>query len=230
MFDKVEVEETDTEVPVYFYNENGSLIEKKNVALGSKFADVTSGIETSLTGFSFREWSIPGDTIINGILRAVALYDKNETVYNVTVGGNVVASGKYGDEVTVTGSDSFKAWKLGENIVSYDKEYSFYIWGNVALTEVTEGEVTVAPTVAIDNSGDSFFISYNVPEGYTLIEAGIVFAKSGKPEIGSFNSKAIAKMGTGQFTAKKGEDAETVARGYVMFKDSDNSIRVIYAD
>ena len=230
VFDKVEVEETDTEVPVYFYNENGSLIEKKNVTLGSTFSSAANGIETSLTGFKFREWSVSGDTIINKILRAVALYDKNETEYNVTVGGVSVASGKYGDKVTVTGSDSFKAWKLGENIVSYDKEYSFYIWGNVALTEVTEGEVTVAPTVAISNNGESYFISYNVPTGYTLIEAGIVFAKSGSPEIGSFNSKAIAKMGTGQFTAKKGEDAETVARGYVMFKDSDDSIRVIYAD
>ncbi|MBQ7120320.1 MAG: Ig-like domain-containing protein, partial [Oscillospiraceae bacterium] len=34
VFDKVKVEEGDTTAPVYFYNENGSLIEKKDVALG----------------------------------------------------------------------------------------------------------------------------------------------------------------------------------------------------
>ena len=196
---------------------------------GTTFADAKIA-NPSLTGFVFDKWSVADDAIINALTRAVALFNDSEEVYTVKVGGNVVVSGKYGYEVTVTGSENFKAWKLGENIVSYDKKYSFYIWGNVALTEVTEGDVTVAPTVAIDNSDDNYFISYNVPEGYTLIEAGIVFAKSGKPEIGSCNSKAIAKKGTGQFTAKKGEDAETVARGYVMFRDSDENVAVIYAD
>ncbi|MBQ7119561.1 MAG: hypothetical protein IJO09_05045 [Oscillospiraceae bacterium] len=228
VFDKIP-EENDAEVPVYFYNGNGNLISNKQVTKGTTFADAKIA-NPSLTGFVFDKWSVADDAIINALTRAVALFNDSEEVYTVKVGGNVVVSGKYGYEVTVTGSENFKAWKLGENIVSYDKKYSFYIWGNVALTEVTEGDVTVAPTVAIDNSDDNYFISYNVPEGYTLIEAGIVFAKSGKPEIGSCNSKAIAKKGTGQFTAKKGEDAETVARGYVMFRDSDENVAVIYAD
>ena len=43
------------------------------------------------------------------------------------------------------------------------------------------------------------------------------------------NVKAVAKEGTGQFTAKKGDGNETVARGYLMFRDRDG-IRVIYAD
>ncbi|MBQ7119060.1 MAG: hypothetical protein IJO09_02490, partial [Oscillospiraceae bacterium] len=84
--------------------------------------------------------------------------------------------------------------------------------------------------VAISNIGDNYFIAYDVPAGYTLVEAGIVFADTGMPEVGSFYSKAIAKTGSGQFTAKKGDGTESVARGYVMFRDSDNSIRVIYAD
>ncbi len=230
VFDKVVAEEGDTTVPVYFYNENGSLIEKKDVEKGTTFETASNGIEKSLTGFTFREWSISKDTIINSILRAVALYDKETTEYSVTVGGKVAATGAYGTKVTVNGSDNFVAWKLGNNIVSYDKNYSFYIWGNITLEEGTEGEVTVSPTVAINEKGDSYFIAYNVPEGYSLVEAGIVFAETGVPEVGSFYSKAVAKEGTGQFTAKKGDGKETVARGYVMFRDSKGNVAVIYAD
>ncbi len=229
VFDKVEVSEEDTTVPVYLYNENGAFIEKRDAEKGSKFSDAVGEFKPTLTGFNFDKWSISGDTVVNSILRAVALYTADTTKYTVKVGENVVANGAYGDKVTVTGSDNFKAWKLEDNIVSYDKEYSFYIWGDITLTEVTEGETEVVPTVAINNIGDNYFIAYNVPAGYTLIEAGIVFADTGTPEVGSFYSKAVAKKGTGQFTAKKGDGKETAARGYVMFRDTDGSLRVIYS-
>ncbi len=229
VFDKVAVDEGDTTVPVYLYNENSSLIEKKDVEKGSKFSDAIKGVKPTLTGFNFDKWSISGDTVVNSILRAVALYTADTTEYTVKA-GNKEITGAYGTEVTVTGSDNFKAWKLGDNIVSYDKDYSFYIWGDITLTEVTEGEVTVSPTVAINKIGDNYFIAYNVPTGYTLIEAGIVFADTGIPTVGSFYSKAVAKEGTGQFTAKKGDGNETAARGYVMFRDSKDNIAVIYAD
>ncbi len=55
------------------------------------------------------------------------------------------------------------------------------------------------------------------------------FANSGKPTIGSFYAKATEKTGSGQFTAKPNGN-ETVARGYIIFRDANGSVRVIYAD
>ncbi len=230
VFDKTTTTEADATAPVYFYNENGSLIEKKDVEKGKTFGEAKEDVETSLTGHVFSKWSIEDNTVISKLLRAVALYNKEETEYKVTVGGAVKASGKYGDEVTVKGGDNFKAWKLGNNIVSYDKEYKFFIWGDIELIEVTEGEAKAEPTIAINKSGENYFIAYNVPTGYTLVEAGIVFANSGTPTIGSFYSKATAKETTGQFTSKSGDGTETTARGYLIFRDASGSVRVIYAD
>ncbi len=231
VFDKA-VEESDTTVPVYFYNENGSLITKKSVTKGTDFATAAAGVSKSLTGKIFESWSIDNSFIINEPTYAVAQYTADPTEYSVTVGGTPVATGAYGEKATVTGSESFSYWKLGDNIVSYNKAYSFYIWGNVTLEEVTGEEASAAPTIAINKQGENYFISYNTPTGYTLLEAGIVFGQSGStPKIDSFYSKAVSELNNGQFTSKSGDGSETVARGYIVFRDnSDSSVRVIYAD
>jgi len=114
--------------------------------------------------------------------------------------------------------------------------YEFAYWadatGNVlsTKTEETGAEVKAEPTVVLDTINGEHFLTYNVPAGYTKLEAGILFAESGKPTIGSFHSKATEKTGSGQFTAKPNGTDDTIARGYMIFRDSDNSIRVIYAD
>lgn len=231
VYDKIAKEET-SDVSLRFYNGNGELLESKTVAKGTSFGDAKIA-DPTLVGAIFKGWNLKDSAIINEISRAVALYDDDVTTkYSVTVGGNVVTSGMYGDEVTVTGGDSFVCWKLGDNIVSYDKKYSFLLWGNIALTEVTEGESLIAPTVGIDKQGNNYFITYNVPEnGYTFIEAGIVFGTSENISINSTDgSKAIAKKRTGHFTAKPAKAEHNVARGYVMFKDASGNVRVIYAD
>ena len=223
--------DSDTEVPVYFYNGNGNLIESKKVEKGSEFVSVKIA-NPSLTGFVFDKWSIDDNTIINALTRAVALYNDSEEVYTVKVGETVVASDKkYEDIVTVTSSDNnFSYWKLGNNIVSYDKTFSFRIYGNVALTEVCEGAKKAQPAVALDVIGEDYFLGYTIPAGYTKIEAGILFSKSGIPTVKNFYSKATEKTGSGQFTAKSSGNGETVARGYLIFKNPDGNIRVMYTD
>lgn len=229
VYEKIPAAE-DTSVPVYFYNGNGSFIESKSVEKGSLFGNVK--IENpSLTGFAFDKWSVLDDTAINALTRAVALYKDSDVTYNVTVNGNVVSSGKkYGESVTVSSVDEdFTCWKLGDDIVSYDKDFEFDVYGDVALTEVCEGATEAYPTVALDIKGEEHFIVYNVPAGYTRIEAGILFGDGNAPEIGSFYSKASEKTGSGQFTAKaSGKEENPVALGYLLFKDSEGTVKVIY--
>ena len=227
-------DENAAEVPVYFYNGNGNLLESKNVAKGTLFGDAKIA-NPSLTGFAFKHWSdkdeeiaITNETAIDAVLRAVAIYGDSGEKYTVKADGAIVTSDAiYGSEVTVTSSDAnFKAWKLGDKIVSYDKAFTFYVWGDVTLTSVTEGEE--APVAVLDEVDGNPMLIYSAPETCEIIEAGILFGEGA--EIGSYESKAFAKESTGQFTAEpNGEEENKTARGYLIFK-KDGVIRVIYAD
>lgn len=230
VFDKLS-SDNNTEIPVYFYNENGSLIESKKVEKEKTFGEVKISTPT-LTGFTFDKWSIADDALITKLTRAVALYNESDARYSVNIGSATVASDKkYGETVTVTsGNNNFSYWMLGDDIITYDKSFTFRVYGDITLTEVCEGAKNAEPAVALDAIGESYFLGYTVPAGYQKIEAGILFSKDGKPTIGSFYSKASEKTGSGQFTAKSSGDGETIARGYLIFKAPDGKIRVVYTD
>ena len=229
VFEKI-ASESDTNASVYFYNGNGEKLATETVAKGTAFADVKKPTAT-LTGFEFDKWSIADSAVISTITRAVALFKDTDNTYMVKADGAVVASGKkYGEEVTVKATeDNFTCWKLGGKIVSYDKEFTFDVYADTELTKVCEGEAEAIPTVILDTVDGDHFLTYNVPAGFTKLEAGILFAESGNPTIGSFYAKATEKTGSGQFTAKPNKD-ESVARGYIIFRDASGSVRVIYAD
>ena len=131
-------------------------------------------------------------------------------------------------------SENFSYWILGDEsgcVVSYDKEISFYLWSDISLIAVYEGEKEALPTIHLDKEGNAYFITYNTPEAYEKLEAGIIFSKSGTPTVNSCYSRALSENGTpsGQFTALPSEK-ENVARGFLMVKDSDGEVRVIYTD
>ena len=226
-----DVTEEDTTVPVFFYNGNGELLESKTIERGVTFESVKIA-NPSLTGYAFSGWSIADGAILNGLTRAVALFEDSSETYNVKVGETPVFTGKkYGEEVTVeSDADNFAAWKLGDKVISYDKSFTFTVYGDIILTEVTGEAMEKAPVAVLDTVGGELFLTYSVPEGYTKLEAGILFAKSGKPEVGSFHSKAAEKTGSGQFTAKPYGDGDGIARGYIIYRDSYGDTRVVYSD
>ena len=231
VFDKAP---TDDAIPVYFYNGNGMPLGNTSVAKDTSFgeAKTSANIGTpSLTGFAFDKWSIDDNELITALTRAVALYKDDETkTYTVKNGDTTVASGlKYGESVTVNGSDGFTAWKLGDKVISYDKSFTFDVYGNITLTEVTEA-IEKAPVLVLDKSGDNYFLTYDSGD-YELLEAGILFGSEGVT-IGSIDGyKATAKKGTGLFTAlpHAGATVSTIARGYMICKSGDE-YKVIYAD
>ena len=229
VFEKL-VTDADTTVPVYFYNGNGEALATEKVEKGETFGEVTKPKPT-LTGFAFDKWSIADEAIINTITRAVALFKETNDTYEVKVGDTAVATGKkYGDSVTVNATESnFTCWKLGDKVMSYDASFSFNVYGDMTLTKVCEGAADKVPTVVLDKVEGEYFLAYNVPAGYAKLEAGILFAESGTPTIGSFYAKATEKTGSGQFTAKP-NGSEPIARGYLIFRDASGSVRVIYAD
>ncbi len=227
------VSASDTIVPVYFYNGNGEVLATENIEKGKTFADVTKPMEPTLTGYVFKNWSIANDAEITDVTRAVALYGESTATYAVTViDGNKTStqSGKaYGEEITVTASgNDFSYWMLGDDIVGYNKTLKIKVYGNMTLTAAYAGAKTAAPTVALDEVNGSYFLTYSVPAGFTKLEAGILFSKTGTPRVGASYSKAVERTGSGQFTAKPMGGDDNIARGYVMYTDGDE-VFVIYA-
>ena len=229
-FEKV-VSEGDTSVPVYFYNGNGEALTSATVEKGKTFADVAKP-KASLTGYIFDKWSIADDEVINDVTRAVALFADSGATYTATVidgSTTKTKSGAYGEKITVTASgDNFSYWMLGDDVVSYDKTLAIRLYGDMTLTAAYAGAKSAVPTVALEKRDGAYFLTYNVPAGYTKLEAGILFSKSGTPRVGASYSKAIERTGTGQFTAKPMGEGDEVARGYVMYTDG-NNVYVIYA-
>lgn len=70
---------------------------------------------------------------------------------------------------------------------------------------------------------------YEIPAGCTRVEAGIVFGNSSSISVESCMAKAVSRKNVshGQFTAKSDY---TYARGYVIYKDGANVLRVAYSD
>ena len=238
-----DAEATDTAIPVQFYNGNGLPLGNTSVAKDTTFGEAkrAAGITTapSLTGYAFSHWSdkdaniaIEDNDLIEDLTRAVAIYKDDETkTFTVKKGEETVVSGvKYGESVTVNGSENFTAWKLGDKVVSYEKDYTFNVYGNITLTEVKGETMTKSPVLVLDNVDGNYFLTYDAGN-YELVEAGILFGSSGVSIASVDGYKAAAKKGTGQFTALPHESADenTIARGYMICKNG-GTFKVIYAD
>ncbi len=141
-------------------------------------------------------------------------------------------------EYTASDKADFDYWTLDGKIVSYNPSVKIALWGvDKTLTAVYKEENVIAkPTVVLDTGADKAkFLIYAVPEDYKIVDAGIVFGKSDEnPRVASFRSKASAKKpaerSIGQFTSLPGDETHTRARGYLIYKDASETIRVIYSD
>ena len=83
-----------------------------------------------------------------------------------------------------------------------------------------------------DGTG-AYMLEYDKGE-YEIVEAGILFGSTEKPIVSSAYSKAKVKniKPHGQFTVKpegKTVGMEAFARGYVMYRDKEDNIKVVYS-
>ena len=136
--------------------------------------------------------SVTGDALF------VASYEETNNTINISVeedvtieieGGKDVAS--YGDKVTVTaplrrGTTIFNYWKKGNEIVSFDREYSFCAWGVCTLEAVYSDYVPLADSVrkiilgTIVNGDETTVVAEFI--GFDdAVERGIAFGITGSP-------------------------------------------------
>ena len=168
-----------------------------------------------------------------GTTRAVA--ERNDTgnaiTGTITVNGEAVSETLTYDNKIERTVEGAKYWTRDGKVVFYGETYTYHMWDATAIESHTD-DIVAVPTVILDDPANgAYMIEYCVPEGYTKLEAGILFAKSGSPIIGSFSSKAASQSDSrhGQFTAQA-DDGENVVRGYLVYEDKLGNKKVIYAE
>ncbi|MBQ9984868.1 MAG: Ig-like domain-containing protein, partial [Oscillospiraceae bacterium] len=233
---------TEGNIAINFYNGNRDWLSTETVAKNTLWSAINKPSNPSILGFGFSNWAY----IKNGAEKAAEATDTFAEDTNVVAKynevGNVVS---YGTDTVAydakikgeTNGSPVKCWKRGDKIVSYAQEYTFFANGIAdTITPVYEGEFIATPIAVLESYNGQYMLEYDVPSGYTKLEAGIIYGSDKETlKVNSYYSKAVAKNeeAHGQFTAiPNGADAEmeTVARGYVIYKTADGCIGVAYSN
>ena len=238
VFDKTTVEEGDTKT-VYFYNGTGEYITEKTTTESS----IEMPVDATLIGYIFDMWTVDGvnkfegKDIVKAITRVVAKYkDDGKTYTGLKINNEDTVV--YDKAKTFT-DNTATHWKRNGKTVAYGNEYKHYMW-DAATIEAGTGRVEELPVILLDEhsvENDFYMIEYDLPEGYTKLEAGILFGDDTHKTVDScyYKAKSANKPETakhGQFTATKSDDtqfAQTVVRGYLIYSDGTTN-RIIYAE
>lgn len=239
VFDKVTVAEGE-EKEVYFFNGNGDYVTKKTTT-GNAISDIP---QTSLAGYIFDMWTTDGKTafdgsdIVKAVTRVVAKYKDEGKQYSGKVSfGSEEQNVVYDKPVTFSDATA-KVWKRNGKTVAYGTTYNHYIFDAAEITFET-ADVDVLPVVVLDkhSTEDMYMIEYDIPEGFTKIETGILFGDSTHNTVSGcyYKAKSVNKEENtthGQFTAMKNDSGtydQSIVRGYLIYTDG-TVTNVVYAD
>lgn len=219
---------------VEYYNQNGDYIETKS-------ADEAAPTPDAITGFTFEagNWFIGENTkldltAVTNRTRAVARHTPNANAGTATVNGTLVSDKTAFDSaITPVATEGFTAWKRDGKVVSYNQEYTYYLWDTTEIEESTEaipdsaksGDKKLPLIVLESGNGGAYMIEYDKAD-FEIVEVGILFSTAGEPTVDSCTAKYTSQRNSahGQFTAK----ASGTAKGYLIYKDGD-AYKVIYA-
>lgn len=209
-------------------------------------------------GYVFDDWDpvVPETATKNQTF--IARYNLSPETYELTLTGPAAVIGgslspyAYNSRIEVTVDNeslpdgmSFACWKRDGRIISYAPTYCFYMWDDTTVEAVCVPNGTTvakAPQIFMDSvkklgSILVFASERGVPEGFELIESGILIKQDSYEEEsfkldGSYDYKAVSQNygASGQFTVRR-DDAAGVwyARAYLIYKYG-NDVKVIYSD
>ena len=217
----VYADKTDNLVLVDYFTDYGTRVASSEV----KNADSVTAPEIEKTGYTGGVWmkSISGEEYV---AFTPDFKDATKASVSVTLGGNPYVSDiEYGEEITVNKSeDNFVCWKKNDKIVSFEEKYTFHVWDAIeALTEVTEGQKSKFPAVALFKNGSNYMLELVNCEGVEIIEKGILFDGT----VDSCQKKFVSRTNLSQFTIV--EDSLTDAKAYVIYRDGAD-LRVAYSN
>lgn len=212
---------------VDFFSDNGIRIQSGYVA---KDAPVSAPANQSKFGYSGNGvWNVGSDAISGvGYKSFTPDFSAATAVkYAVTDRGEL----EYNSEVTVSanaesGGNAFSYWTKNGKIVSYNRDYTFYVFNAETLNAIYNGEVTEKyPGVVLFNNGSTYMLELVNCDSVTVLEKGILFSTVGTPSVSSYTSRAVSHTDLLQFSA----EGDGTARAYVIYLDGSQT-RVAYSD
>ncbi len=256
---------------VVFRDMNDKVLHSSEYTVENGNVVVDVPVTSGFTGFVFENWVDASGTVLtvengtitipagaaNKAIMIKAKYRSADTEYTVTVNGNALESKyTYGSSCTVIADAEktegektlkFAHWEADGKIVSYNREHSFIVTKDVALTAVyKENEPAVAePVINISISdrktladGNRYVLvttEWSLPASYELIEVGFVrtyedtlaidtklLKDSTSSYIKEASSTSTTSEGTFAFDITMGEisGAKTLyVRGYLIYRD-----------
>lgn len=222
---------------VELWNQNGELIAKYDA---EEFKALSKLPTPTLIGYEFVGYKTgngeefkAGAELSNGITHAVAEFEPisvSGPFYCDDVQNEIADSMKFNSPIIAsTTSSTFSCWVRNNMVVSYDKDYTYYVW---SAADINNSKMDVPndkkPIVILEEGYGAYTIEYDAAD-YTIVEAGII-AGNGTPTVGSAPEKHIAQnVGRhGQFATKLSGDYENV-RGYVIYIDG-TTFKIAYSD
>lgn len=222
------------------FRDRGNTILKATSADSEGYIDVPTNL-IDYAGYTFIGWydadgnkyeEENGRIKVNGNA-AITIYAKykadTETVYTVTVDGIEKGKYTYGSYVTITAEDiegkEFAGWYINGTLVSYDKAYSFYVTGDVALeARYSDTAVVKEPVITllvserkdIADGKQSVILtaSWSADSSYTFVGAGIILSQNADTALTLENvdGRNVVKTDT-RLTSNEGTYAYTLTLG-----------------
>lgn len=232
---------------------------------------VTVPAHNTFAGYTFLGWFdaegseltvTDGRIAVTGNLTVYARYKANDGLTLIVDGTADMETYSYGDKVTVTADEMkdgkyFSGWYIGDMIVSDRLGYTFYITGDTVLETRYEGDeplvrqpiaaMTVSDRQTLEDGRQSvtFYVSWTLPEGYEMVEAGVILTPSeakkdvltlpiseaDKNTIFKYSSILTGDTGTYAYTQNLKGNARSwnvYAVGYVIYRDTAGNTVTLY--
>ena len=189
-------------ITVTFYDKYGNTVKQYKdmevadyqTAIAAEFDSI---VAPTYPSYTFEAWDKTKDEILalDASTTIWATYKEVEETevpkYTVTTNAEIIlpdgiVNGQIPYDTKVTVRDTAAdAWKVGETIVAYGHEYSFYIGSDIAIDPVYDSSVeakastTIIGANLVADSDYKFNIvaTRNVPDGYILSDYGFVYGK-----------------------------------------------------
>ena len=173
---------------------------------------------TADSGYQFVNWTneygeeVSKDSVYTAIVTENMELTANfaQITYQIRVGSDIVAEGCYNTKVTITAPEApegqkFAGWEVNGKMISKEPQYTFYIANSMEFTAkfVDEEEAAeMTPSANITNTiltkrtdgktNIKFAAQLVVPEGYTVVETGLLWCSKDTPEVLAENGEIAA--------------------------------------
>ena len=187
---------------VVFMDSNGKLLGIQYVQDGAHASDITEGLPEK-PGYVIsihNKWNLPLENITSDTVRILQYeIDRHQTFSLNLINGEVTSAILDGEEVGIiednkypfntmisveanTREDEvFLYWMIDHRIVSYDNVYSFTMLSDQTVEAVYGAEavearplIFLSDMIELRTNQESFMAQYYLPEGYSLIEYGML--------------------------------------------------------